>query len=357
MSEFDYRSLSPFIKDPLITDINYNGHELWVDHLEKGRYSVEDFYLDEKLEQFCYRFANYANLPFNATYPVLESENEDLRISIIHESVARSGHSISIRKTPTVVRLSRELMISQKYASASLLDFLEKIVKARCNILVCGLPGAGKTELVKYMTSFIPSHERVITIEDTLELHYSKLHSYKDCVELKVNHGFDYVAAIKAVLRQRPDWLLVSEVRSLEVMQLLEAISTGAKAMSTIHCDDASAIPMRLLHMFPGMELSNERILDMIYENIDIGIHVASSITPTGINRAIEKVVCFQIGVNGERECVVLYEKGKMTKEMPRKLVTKLERYALKEKKWDEKKKEEMQLEPKRRLKKISDKN
>lgn len=356
MSEFDFRSFSPFIEDSKITDINYNGHELWLDHLEKGRYSLEDFYMDEKLEQFCYRFANYANLPFNATYPILESENEDLRVSIIHDSVARSGHSISIRKTPTVVRLTRERMLEQKYATASLLDFLERVVRARCNILVCGLPGAGKTELVKYMTSFIPSHERVITIEDTLELHYSKVHPYKDCVELKVNSGFDYVDAIKACLRQRPDWLLVSEVRSHEVQQMLEAISTGAKAMSTLHCDDASAIPMRLLHMFPGMELSNERILDMIYENIDIGIHVASTITPNGIVRAIEKVVCYQIK-GDKRETIVLYENGKMGKEIPDKLVDKFKRYELKEKKKEVKRKEEKKLEPKRRLKKISDKD
>lgn len=348
MSKFDFRALSPFVEDPLITDINYNGHELWLDHLKKGRYAYEDFYMEEKLEQFCYRYANYANLPFNATYPILESENGDLRLSIIHESVARSGYSISIRKTPTVMRLSREKMLEDGYATKPLLDLLEKLVKLHCNIMVCGLPGAGKTELVKYLTSFIPSHERVITIEDTLELHYAKLHPYKDCVELKVNSQFTYVDAIKACLRQRPNWLLVSEVRSVEVVSMLQAISTGAKVISTLHCDDASLIPLRLLHMFPGMELSNDRILTMIYENVDVGIHVASRVSEKGIERWIEKVVCYQLKENSQMEQIVLYEKGVLHKELPSKLMSKLES--------SEKKKnmEERKVESKRRVKKIS---
>lgn len=350
MSEFDFRSFKPFVEDAMITDINYNGHELWLDHLQKGRYAYENFYMEEKLEQFCYRYANYANLPFNATYPILESESEALRLSIIHESVARSGYSISIRKTPTLMRLKRETMIEEKYATAGLLDFLEKVVRAHCNIMVCGLPGAGKTELVKYLTSFIPSHERVITIEDTLELHYAKLHPYKDCVELKVNNQFTYVDAIKACLRQRPNWLLVSEVRSHEVVQMLQAVSTGAKLMSTLHCDDASAIPLRLLHMFPGMELSNERILNMIYENIDIGIHVASQITNQGIVRCIEKVVCYQLGDDAKQEQFVLYEHGKLHKELPKKLMDKLAR----QEKMSQGKKGATKNESKRSCKKIS---
>lgn len=355
MSEFDFKALTPYIEDNLITDINYNGRELWIDHLKKGRYSCEDFYMEERLEQFCYRYANHANLLFNATYPVLESENEALRLSIMHDSVARSGYSISIRKTPTLMRLNKEKMLEENYATSGILEFLEKAVKARCNILICGLPGAGKTELVKYLTTHIPSSERVITIEDTLELHYSKLHPHKDCVELKVNENFTYVDAIKACLRQRPDWLLVSEVRSAEVVQMMQAVSTGAKLMSTLHCDDASAIPLRLLHMFPGMELSNERILHMIYESIDIGIHISSIITDQGVQRQIEKVVCYQILDNNILDQKVIYQDHKMCSEYPEKIITKFDKYD-KKMKLQEKgsKKGDKKSESKRCLRKIS---
>ncbi|MBR3841624.1 MAG: type II/IV secretion system ATPase subunit [Erysipelotrichales bacterium] len=321
---FDFRSLTPYINDDLITDINYNGRELWLDHLDKGRFVDEGFIMDESVEKFCYRFANYANVPFNVANPIVESESEAIRISIIHESVAKSGYSISIRKTPAVLRLKRSDMTKKHYASSELLDLLEQLVKSHCNILVCGLPGAGKTELVKYLTTFIPSNERVITIEDTLEIHYANINTHKDSVELKVNQHFSYVDAIKASLRQRPNWLLLSEVRSHEVVQLLEAVSTGAKLISTIHADTATNIPSRLLHMFPGVELSNKMILESIYESIDIGIHVSSNITDNGITRQINEVIYYEYTSNMETKQYVIYTSNEGIKQIPESLQKKL---------------------------------
>ena len=325
MMTFDFRSLTPYIEDDLITDINYNGRELWLDHLQKGRFVDEGFIMDESVEKFCYRFANYANVPFNVANPIVESESESIRISIIHESVAKSGYSISIRKTPAVLRLKRNEMAKKHYASNELLDLLELLVKSHCNILVCGLPGAGKTELVKYLTTFIPSSERVITIEDTLEIHYANINTHKDSVELKVNQHFTYVDAIKASLRQRPNWLLLSEVRSHEVVQLLEAVSTGAKLISTIHADTAANIPSRLLHMFPGVELSNKMILESIYESIDIGIHVSSFISDNGITRQIKEVIYYEYTSNMEIKQYVIYTNNEGIKELPESLQNKLQ--------------------------------
>ena len=325
MMTFDFRSLTPYINDDLITDINFNGRELWLDHLNKGRFVDEGFVMDESVEKFCYRFANYANLPFNIANPIVESESEALRISIIHESVAKSGYSISIRKTPAVLRLKRTDMTKKHYASSELLDLLEQLVKSHCNILVCGLPGAGKTELVKYLTTFIPSNERVITIEDTLEIHYALINTYKDSVELKVNQHFSYVDAIKASLRQRPNWLLLSEVRSHEVVQLLEAVSTGAKLISTIHADTATNIPSRLLHMFPGVELSNKMILESIYESIDIGIHISSIISDSGITRQINEVIYYEYTADMETKQHVIYTYNEGIKPLPEGLQKKLQ--------------------------------
>ena len=300
MSEFDFGPFAPYVLDDDITDINYNGRQLWLDHLKRGRYVEEEFYCSESMEQFCYRFANHSNASFNQSFPIIETETRELRFSILHDSISKSGFSVSIRKTPAIMRLRKEEMIRSEYASVQVLQLLAACIQARCNILICGLPGAGKTELVKYLTSFIPGHQRVITIEDTLEIRYAQLHPYKDSVSLKVHDRFDYGNAIKASLRQRPDWLLLSEVRSKEVVQLLESVSTGAKLISTLHADTARAIPMRLLHMFPGMELSNETLLQTIYQNIDIGIHIESRITKEGIGRYIKEIVYFEVDEQGK---------------------------------------------------------
>lgn len=309
MNNFDYGPLTPFIEDPFVTDINYNGTTLWIDHLEKGRY-MEEFEDHAFMQQFCFKIANEVNLPFNVTSPLVEAETKELRISLIHESIAKSGNSVSIRKTPAMLRMNRRSMISSRYTTASVLDFLTKAVESRCNILICGLPGVGKTELVKYLTNFIEPNQRVITIEDTLELRYHDIYDSKDCVALKVNSRFTYSDAIKASLRQKPSWLLVSEVRGKEVVHLLEAISTGASVLSTIHTNDAKKIPKRILYMMPDADLSDEVLLQNIHDAIDIGIAIHSDIQKNGVKRYIQEIVAFDTE-NDQANTYVLYEHGK----------------------------------------------
>lgn len=325
MSEFNFGPLTPYIEDENITDINYNGHQLWIDHLHKGRY-CEPFDEEEFIHQFCYKIANYVNCSFNFSSPLVEAETSDLRISIVHDSIARSGHSISIRKTPAIMRLSEKGMIKEKYATAAVLDFLALAIRAHCNIMIAGLPGVGKTELVKYLTSFIPAWERVITIEDTLELRYHDIHPDKDCVAFKINAGFTYVDAIKASLRQRPNWILVSEVRSHEVVHLLESISTGTNLISTIHADDAAKIPKRILHMFPNVEIYNEVLLNSIHEALDLGIYIESRICEQGVVRTLKQIVAFDSN-NNQAETFELYKVGEglvSEENYPPKLIRKL---------------------------------
>ncbi len=294
MNEFDFSVLQPFIDDEYITDINYNGRHLWIDHLRKGRYVVQNFDNHHECMQLGYRFANYANLTFNTVSPIVEAETGDLRISLVHSSVC-DDISISIRKTPAIMRLNNRVLKKQNYAPIWLLELLAQFVKIKSNMIVSGLPGAGKTELVKYLSQFIQPHQRVITIEDTYEIRYRDLHPKSDCIALKVNNRFSYHDAIKACLRQRPDWMLVSEVRGNEVVNLFQSVSTGATLLSTIHAPSAHHIPRRLLHMFPGVEMSNDTLYQMIFDIIDVGIHVEASISKKGVHRYIKEVVAFEI--------------------------------------------------------------
>ena len=307
--KIDYDFLTQYIEDEEITDINYNGSGLWLDHLSKGRYLVDLKISDEEIEKFCYKIANFTNKQFNNSFPILESETENLRLSIIHKSVAASGYSISIRKTPPIMRLNKEKLLNENYTSLEVLNLFEEIVKSRKNIIISGLPGAGKTELLKYLTNFIKDNQRVITIEDSLEIRFSKIHKHKDGVMLKINDNINYRQAIKACLRQRPDWLLLSEVRGSEVVELLQAISTGAKLISTIHSDSAQMIPQRLLHMFEGNEIANEKIMYNIYENIDYGIHIKSKISEKGVYRFISEICKYEVK-NDKYFFKVLYSKN-----------------------------------------------
>jgi pilus assembly protein CpaF len=287
--KIDFKQLSPYINEEMVTDINYNGRQLWIDDLRYERYCVNE--IDhQQMEQLCYQLANIVNQPFNTTHPIVEAETKDLRISILHESIARNGHSISIRKTPALIRLQYDNLIQSSYATIEAINLLIDCVKQRMNIIVSGMPGAGKTELVKFLTNFINPNHRVITIEDTLELRYFDIHQSKDSLMLKINDRFTYSDAIKASLRQRPDWLLLSEVRGEEIVNLMQAISTGASVMSTVHAGSAALIPNRLLHMFPGSQIDNQVILHQIYESIDIGVHLVAINDSSGTHRHIQAI-------------------------------------------------------------------
>ena len=290
IDEAYYGELLPYIRDEKITDITWNGRSLWVDHLEKGRYKV-DTVLDERfVNTFATRIGNLVNRNFNISEPLLEAETDELRISFIHESVTNTGISVAVRKTPAVRRLTEKRMLDSGYADELMIKLLEALIKGHCSIIVTGDVGSGKTELVKYLTKYIPDNERTISIEDSFELRLAAINPELDCVEMKASEGFDYTRCIKSSLRQLCRWLLLSESRSREVASLLEAASTGCICLTTIHSDDVRKLPDRIQNMI-GRE-GGEKIND-IYNFFDIGIKVSVEKREDGIYRRIDQICAF----------------------------------------------------------------
>lgn len=298
---FEFSGLESLLQDDMITDINYNGQDLWCDHLKKGRIVYENFLTPQHFMNMCARFSNAVNAQFNTLSPVVESDYGLLRISMIHPSV--SGRiSLSIRKALATLRMSEKSMLNDRYITESGLRLLRYCVASRANIMISGLPGSGKTELTKFLTRFIPETERVITIEDSYELNYQTLHPHRDCISLKVSEHFSYNQAIRSSLRQRPNWLLVSEVRGEEVLALLQSVATGTHLISTIHARSAQEIPQRMALLVPDMNLSSETMHVKIVQHLDIGIHLDLKVLDTGIHRYVAEIVGY-----AEGKTVVLY--------------------------------------------------
>lgn len=330
----DYGLLYPYLIEETVTDINWNGRQLWIDDLGKGRYMAPEVLPGDFVERFAALLANLTNKQFNKKNPVLEIETEELRISIVHQSVVHSGVTISLRKIPAVRRLEKSDMVVNGYCSEEILDFLIHCITAHCSVAVCGLPGAGKTELLKYLTQFIPASERAITIEDVLEIHYQKINPNKDCVEMKVAENFTYSEAIKTCLRQLPHWIILSEARSTEVRYLLESLSTGASGLTTLHTDDVRNIPERIRNMAGGKE-DLQRIENDTYRYLDVGILVKSTIDDQGhIRRHIDQIGIFdRYGKDWDKsvnQIVMLMEDGKIVnRNLPSSLARKFRSYGI----------------------------
>ena len=322
----DYGILYPYLIDDEVTDINWNGRQLWIDHLRQGRYMSSEILPEEFVERLVSLIANVTNQVINRLHPVLEAETEELRISVVHQSVAHSGTTISLRKTPAVQRLNKSLLLDSGYCIEEVHSFLKNCVKAHFSIAICGLPGAGKTELLKYLTKFIPATERVITIEEVLEIHYQQINPNKDCVEMKIAENFSYMEAIKACIRQLPKWIILSEARSTEVKYLLETLSTGANGLTTIHTDDVRNIPERIKSMASEKE-DLCRIENDTYRYLDIGILVKNGMKhKDGKHRRIEQICIFErYGLEWKEmknRIVMIVEDGKIVeKKLPEGIV------------------------------------
>ena len=134
--------------------------------------------------------------------------------------------------------------------------------------------------------------ERRLLLEDNLELHFPAVYPKKDCVEFKVNEKFSYQSAIRASLRLLPTWILVSEIRSVEVTHLLEAVSTGTHCMSTIHAECVEMIPNRIKNMAADKNRDWE---EEAFRHIDVGVYIRKEMKEKGeITRHIAQVCFFE---------------------------------------------------------------
>lgn len=306
--------LLPYVEDEDVTDIDFNGTDTWIRTCHGLRYRADE--LKEKMtKQFVTRLTariqTSVSKEFNPQHPLLEAETKVLRISIVHESVCNGRRSICIRKTPTSVRIDTRTSVATGYATPELLSFLRNAVKAHFNLTICGEPGVGKTEFAKYVSMQIPDKERVITIEDNLEWHYHELKPNADCVEMQVSPQFDYFMAIKACLRQNPNWIMVSEVRGKEVANYLQQLTTGVHGITTVHTGDVGDVPDRLCNMAADTS-SRARVEGDIYTFLDIAVLVDMVIDDEGLSKRRVSQVGMFFNDNGEHKMLRIFDNGKL---------------------------------------------
>ena len=330
-TKLQFGVLWKYLQMPNVTDVDYNGREIWITDLKRGRYRAKEQLSEEFVRTFTHNISNCVNKQFNHANKILEADTKELRISIIHDSVTASGSSICIRKSPCIVRNTIERMIKEAYVSEEVLQLLINCVHAGMNFVFGGEPGAGKTECAKFFMQFIPKEERVITIEDSYEIHYGDINPGADAVELRVGAGFTYTDAIKASLRQNPKWLMLSEARSVEVMSLLEQWSTGVSGFTTIHLDDVRKLPDRIQNMMSNSK-DAERMENRIYQYVDVGILIRCVRLSDGELRRYMDQLCFYSREGRENRIYMLLEDGEVTShELPPAIKKRLARAGIQE--------------------------
>ncbi len=325
-SQMDFGPLSEFLEDDDVTDISYsNDGQVWLKTLSRGVYQVERPDINNPfMEKLAFQCANVMGRTFNMAHPFLDSESAELRMNFVHDSIATNGIACLIRKTPAKIRLNKDKLLNEQYVTEQMHDFLIKCVWGHCNIMVAGETGSGKTELVKYLASNAKEDEKIISIEDTLELHLDKIFPHRDIVAMKTNNIASYTEALVACMRQNPIWILLAEVRSAEaVMAVRNSISSGHHIISTIHADKAASIPMRMYALLEGSQ-DIEQYLSSIHRYIQIGIYVKGYFSKAlgRFQREIMEVCEFYVDEDNRPKANELYTKtldGKVTLHNPTK--------------------------------------
>ena len=313
---FDKLDFGPFrslLDNDDITDISYdNGGQIWIRSLTQGSLRVEvEGATPEFVEKLAFQCSNVMGTTFNNAKPFLDAESAELRMNFVHQSIATNGIALVIRKTPAKIRLEKEKLIQEDYFTPAIHDFLIKCVEGHCNIMVAGETGSGKTEFVKYLASHTKTYEKIITIEDTLELHLDKIFPQRDIVSMKTNNVASYSDVLVTCMRQNPKWILLSEVRSAEAVSAVRnSISSGHNILSTIHADKASAIPYRLYSLMET-DLDVHQFLTTIYRYIQLGVHIKAFYSKEygKFHRELDEVAEFYVDDENVPKSRIIYQK------------------------------------------------
>lgn len=311
--KLDFGPLRPLLDNDDITDVSFdNNGQIWVRSLTQGSLRVEVQGLTpEFVEKLAFQCSNVMGTTFNNAKPFLDAESAELRLNFVHPSIATNGIAMVIRKTPAKIRLEKDKLLKDDYFTQDIHDILIKCVEGHCNIIVCGETGSGKTEFVKYLASHTRTDEKIITIEDTLELHLDRIFPQRDIVAMKTNNVASYTDVLVTCMRQNPKWILLSEVRSAEAVSAVRnSISSGHNILSTIHADKASAIPYRMYSLMET-DLDVNQFLNTIYRYIQIGVHIKAyySKEKGKFHREVDEVCEFYVDENNKPQSRILYQK------------------------------------------------
>ena len=331
LTEDRLRPFLPYLNDEEITDIDWHGDSLWVNTIYNESKMIpanQHTVTKEYINSFVQNVANSQSKFFNKENYKLETDSEELclRITCLHESVAKTGTAVFLRKTTIKPRLSYNKLINEKYCSEQILNLLINCVIGKFNVVVGGGPEAGKTEFGKYLSLYIPEEQHTITIEDTLEWHYHELKPNASNTPLQVNENFTYEEALKECMRMNAKRVILSEIRSVEAMRLIELWNAGSKGITSIHTDDGRKVPDRILNMMPT-RLDAERLENNIYENLDVVVMLRRKKDENGkLYRYIDQIVFFD-RVDGENKYYMFMNNGNVIDmELPKTKVEKLKK-------------------------------
>jgi pilus assembly protein CpaF len=301
--------IEPFMHDPSVTDILVNTHKtVYIERQGKLHLTGARFKDEAHLRKIIDRIVSAVGRRIDESSPMVDARLPDgSRVNAIVPPLAIDGACLSIRRF-SVEPLEMEDLITLKTLTPEIGDLFKGMVRARLNVLISGGTGTGKTTLLNVLSRFIPDDERIVTIEDSAELQLKQEHVVRLETKLSNIEGKGEVTQrdlVRNSLRMRPDRIIVGEVRSAEVLDMLQAMNTGHDgSLTTIHSNSPRDALLRLetLVAIAGLNIPNDAVRRYVSSAIDIIIQVARLVDGS------RKVVSFQEVTGMESGIIMLQE-------------------------------------------------
>ncbi len=300
-------ALDQLLADESVSEIMVNGPtEVWVERA--GRLEPTDVRLADadELQRVINRIVVPLGRRCDEAQPMVDARLPDgSRVHAIVPPLCLNGPTLTIRKFPRAPLTARDLVL-RGTASADVLEFLRACVRGRCNLVVSGGTGTGKTTLLNVLSAFIPDDERIVTIESAAELRLQQRHVVTlegRPADVEGRGAVTVRDLVVNALRMRPDRIVIGECRAGEALDMLQAMNTGHEgSLTTLHANGPRDALHRLetMVLMAGLELP----VPAIRRQIAAAVHVIVQLERLVDGRRRIARVCEVAGMEGEVICL-----------------------------------------------------
>ncbi|HVA77051.1 MAG TPA: CpaF family protein [Candidatus Binataceae bacterium] len=274
--------LEPLLRDDDITDILVNGpNQVYVERFGKLHPADVAFQDDQHLMLIIDRIVSRVGRRVDESSPMVDARLPDgSRINAIIPPLALDGPSLSIRRFGHK-RYDISGLVEKESITWEVVEFLLAVVRARLNVIVAGGTGSGKTTMLNCLSAFVPEDERIVTIEDSAELSLQQPHVVRlesRPANLEGKGEITQRDLVRNCLRMRPDRIVVGEVRGAEVLDMLQAMSTGHDgSISTIHANSTRECLGRLemMMLLSGISIPQRAMRQQIASAVNLIVHIS----------------------------------------------------------------------------------
>lgn len=274
------------LEDPFVTDISYNGSDIYYLDNRKGRCKFKSETTSEEIYSFLRQISNLCDSSFSLSQPILDVSFLNFRLNAVYKNVCRKSGEKVLTFCMRKFNLNK-IMIDEKsdFASISILKFLGFAVKKKLSILIAGPTSSGKTELQKYLINQLTNNERVIVIDtiNELDINYNPNVDIT-CLVTDLKQGIDLKELVKLSLRYCPDYVVLAEARGAEFEDVLTSSLSGISTITTIHAKSVDTIVERAINLVQinNKNLNYETIKESILMHFDLFIYVEKKIEENG---------------------------------------------------------------------------